>query len=91
MFTLLAFLYIKDRKVDAHIMMMRRSYSLAFAAVTLRFYIWMLTVFGHGVTFENNYVIIAILSWVPNLLIAEYINYDHRKNLSARNLKSIVG
>jgi hypothetical protein len=90
-FTLLAFLYIKDRRVDAHVMMMRRSYSLAFAAVSLRFYIWVLTVFGHGVAFENNYVIIAVLSWVPNLLIAEYINYGQRKNLAARNFKGITG
>jgi len=90
-FTLLGFLYIKDRRVDAHVMMMRRSYSLAFAAVTLRFYIWLLTVFGHGVAFENNYVIIAILSWMPNLLMAELINYNHRKNLPAGNLKSIAG
>lgn len=90
-FTLMAFLYIKDRRVDAHIMMMRRSYALAFAAVTLRFYIWVLTVFGHGVAFENNYVIIALLSWIPNLLIAELINYNHRRNLAARNLKSVAG
>ncbi|HWD86912.1 MAG TPA: DUF2306 domain-containing protein [Mucilaginibacter sp.] len=90
-FTLLAFLHIKERRVDAHVMMMRRSYSLAFAAVTLRFYIWALTMFGHGVAFENNYVIIALLSWIPNLLVAEYINYSHRKNLTARNLKSIAG
>lgn len=90
-FTLLAFLYIKDRRVDAHVMMMRRSYSLAFAAVTLRFYIWMLTVFGHGVAFENNYVVIALFSWIPNLLVAELINYSHRKNLAARNLKSVAG
>lgn len=90
-FTLLAFLYIKDRRVDAHIMMMRRSYSLAFAAITLRFYIWVLTVFGHGVAFENNYVIIALLSWIPNLLVAEWFNQNHRKNMATKNMRSVAG
>jgi uncharacterized membrane protein len=73
-FTLSAFLLIKNGKVDAHIKMMRRSYALAFAAVTLRFYIWLFTVLGNGVNFENNYLIIAFLSWVPNLLLVELIN-----------------
>ena len=80
-FTASAWALIKNRKIDSHIMMMRRSYSLAFAAVTLRFYIWTLTVFGHGVAFENNYLIIAFASWVPNLLVAEYFNYNHRRSI----------
>jgi uncharacterized membrane protein YozB (DUF420 family) len=74
-FTLSAWLLIKKGKVTGHVDMMRRSYALAFAAVTLRFYIWVLTVFGHGVDFANNYIIIAFLSWVPNLIVAELINY----------------
>jgi uncharacterized membrane protein len=78
-FTLSAFLLIKNGKVDAHIKMMRRSYALAFAAVTLRLYIWLFTVLGFGVDFENNYLIIAFLSWVPNLLMVELINrYDKK-------------
>ena len=85
-FTLMAWILIKKRNVDAHVMMMRRSYALAFAAVTLRFYIWLLTVLGHGVAFENNYVIIALLSWVPNLLVAELINYYDRKLLAGESL-----
>jgi hypothetical protein len=71
-------------------MMMRRSYALAFAAVTLRFYIWMLTVFGHGVAFENNYLIIAFASWIPNLLVAEVINYYYRRSLDTGELKEVV-
>jgi hypothetical protein len=88
-FTIAAFTYVKNRKIDQHIMMMRRSYALAFAAVTLRFYIWILTVFAHGVAFENNYMIIALLSWTPNLMIAEVINYYHRKNLAAREMEGV--
>jgi uncharacterized membrane protein len=75
--TLAAFLLIKDGKVDEHVKMMRRSYGLAFGAVTLRFYILLFHVFGNGVNFNNNYIIIAFLSWLPNLILVELINqYD---------------
>ena len=62
-------------RVNEHIRMMRRSYGLAFAAVTLRFYIYLFTIFGNGVDFKYNYIIIAFLSWVPNLILVEIINY----------------
>ncbi len=78
-FTLSAWILIKNKRIDDHIKMMRRSYALAFAAVTLRFYIFIFTVLGNGVGFANNYIIISFLSWVPNLLLVEWINYYHRK------------
>lgn len=78
-FTISAWRLIKNRNIDGHVKMMRRSYALAFAAVTLRFYIFLFNVLGHGVNFENNYVIIALLSWIPNLLLAELLNYYERK------------
>ncbi len=78
-FTLAAWILIKNRRIDDHIKMMRRSYALAFAAVTLRFYIFLFSVLGHGVGFANNYIIISFLSWVPNLLAIEWINYYYRK------------
>jgi len=62
-------LAIKKGNVNQHIFMTRRSYALAFAAVTLRFYIWLFQVLGDGVVFENNYLIIALLSWIPNLIV----------------------
>jgi uncharacterized membrane protein YozB (DUF420 family) len=74
-FTLSAWMMIKKGEVNGHILMMRRSYSLAFAAVTLRFYIWMFTLLGNGVGFAHNYVILAVLSWVPNLLLIETLHY----------------
>jgi len=77
--TLAAWIYIKNRKIDEHVQMMRRSYALAFGAVTLRFYIWCCTVFGNGVSFKHNYIIIAFLSWVPNLIVVELLNYYDRK------------
>lgn len=78
LFTLSAWILVRNGKIDVHVKMMRRSYALAFGAVTLRFYIFLFTVFGSGVGFANNYIIIAFLSWVPNLLVAEWINYHHR-------------
>ncbi|MDB4901927.1 MAG: hypothetical protein JWQ63_1208 [Mucilaginibacter sp.] len=80
-FTLAGWILVKNGKIDDHIKMMRRSYSLAFAAVTLRFYIWIFTVFGNGVGFANNYIIISFLSWTPNLLLVEWINYRYRKTI----------
>jgi hypothetical protein len=73
--TAAAWRYAIKADIPQHVCMMRRSYALAFAAVTLRFYIWLFTVLGNGVGFENNYLIIAFLSWVPNLLLVEAINY----------------
>ena len=78
-FTLAAWIFVKNGKIDDHIKMMRRSYALAFGAVTLRFYFFMFTVFGSGVGFSNNYIIIAFLSWVPNLFLVEWVNYHRRK------------
>jgi uncharacterized membrane protein len=72
--TTLAFTFIKKGNINEHVKMMRRSYGLAFGAVTLRFYILLFHVFGNGVNFDNNYIIIAFLSWVPNLVLVEVIN-----------------
>jgi uncharacterized membrane protein len=48
-----------------------RSFALGFAAVTLRVY---LPVAGAaGITFATAYPFIAWLSWVPNLLLTEYL------------------
>jgi hypothetical protein len=79
-FTLAAWLLVMNGRIADHIKMMRRSYALALGAVTLRFYIWLFTVSGGGVGFENNYLIIAFLSWVPNLLVAEWINYSYKEH-----------
>jgi hypothetical protein len=75
LFTFYAWQLVMKGHVDGHIQMMRRSYSLAFAAVTLRLYIWLFSVWGHGAAFEYNYMIIAFASWVPNLIVAEIINF----------------
>lgn len=77
-FTLLAWIRVRNRNFDAHVKMMRRSYALAFGAVTLRFYIFMFKAAGADVDFSNKYILIAFASWIPNLLLAEWINYRGR-------------
>ena len=48
---------------------MIRNYALTFAAVTLR--LWQTVFQVAGVEFIVGYMIVAWLSWIPNLLIAE--------------------
>ncbi|MGZ3750437.1 MAG: DUF2306 domain-containing protein [Mucilaginibacter sp.] len=84
-FTISAWVFIKSGKVDQHVQMMRRSYALAFAAVTLRFYLWLFNLSGVGLGFENNYVLFAFLSWVPNLVLAELINYFGEKPIASKS------
>jgi uncharacterized membrane protein len=54
----------------AHRRWMIRSYALTFAAVTLRLYIPASQ--AAGIPFDAAYPVIAWLSWVPNLLAAEW-------------------
>jgi uncharacterized membrane protein YozB (DUF420 family) len=64
-FTLVAWIQIKKGRGDKHVKMMCRSYSLAFAAINLHLYIYLLTILGNGIHFANNYIIIAFLSGIP--------------------------
>lgn len=71
-FTYQAFVEIKKRNIRDHQAMMYRSFSLTLAAITLRVYIFL---FSHeyNLAQPTAYATLAWLSWVPNLLIAEYI------------------
>ena len=67
-----AFLAIKKRNIAEHQNWIIRSYALCFGAVTLR--LWMPLFLGAlGMSFDFAYPIIAWISWVPNLLVAEWI------------------
>ena len=54
----------------AHQRWMIRSFSLCFAAVTLRIYLGVF--FALGVPFEQFYTTLAWLCWVPNLVVVEW-------------------
>lgn len=69
--TFRAYTAIRNKQLSVHRRWMIRSYSLCFAAVTLRIYLPLMVAAGLG--FIVAYRIIAWLCWVPNLLLAEYL------------------
>ena len=77
--TVMAFSYAVKGNFKAHAQQMRYSYALAFAAVTLRVYIRLFTGAGFAVNTSQWYLLIALLSWVPNVLIALLINQSRLK------------
>jgi hypothetical protein len=71
--TFMAFLYVKQKKINLHLQWMTISYSMCLAAVTLR--IWMPVMIGIlGLSFAVAYPIVAWLCWVPNLFVAVWVN-----------------
>jgi len=76
-FTALAFHHIRQRDIPAHRRWMIRSYALTFAAVTLRLYV-LASSFHYSLNVPQAYATIAWLSWLPNLLVAEF--FIHRSH-----------
>jgi hypothetical protein len=66
--TLMSYLQIRKMRVEQHRVLMIYSYAACFAAVTLRLWLPLLTMF-YG-DFMKAYTIVAWLCWVPNLLVA---------------------
>ena len=67
----MAYKHIRNRKIQLHRRWMIRNYALTFAAVTLR--LWQVVFELVGVEFTQAYIIVAWLSWIPNLMVAEWI------------------
>ena len=65
----IAFRQIRARDVAGHRRWMLRSYALTLAAVTLRLYLPCLNAIGFS--FEDSYISVAWISWVPNLILVE--------------------
>lgn len=74
LFTFVAFLKIRAKKIKGHIDFMVRSYALTLSAITLRTYVLILPSFIH-LHAKDMYTLVAWLSWVPNLIIAEILIY----------------
>lgn len=68
--TVIAYLAIRRGDVTNHRRWMIRSYSLCFAAVTLR--IILPLEIGAGLPFETAYRIVSWAAWVPNLIAVEW-------------------
>jgi uncharacterized membrane protein YozB (DUF420 family) len=71
-FTYEAYRFIRQRKIESHRAMMYRSFALTLAAITLRLYIFFLSD-QYNLSQPTGYATLAWLSWVPNLIIAEFI------------------
>ncbi|MCC0178834.1 DUF2306 domain-containing protein [Waterburya agarophytonicola K14] len=67
----MAYKHIRDRKIQLHRRWMVRNYALTFAGVTLR--LWQVVFELIGVEFIQSYIIVAWLSWVLNLIVAEWM------------------
>lgn len=79
-----AFQSIKKGNIKGHEMFMIYSYAACFAAVTLRFWLPILTLaFGD---FVQAYRVVAWLSWVPNMFFAYF--FIKRKGLSFKKVIS---
>lgn len=70
--TLYAFKAILNGVLHQHQILMTYSYAVCFSAVTLR--IWLPTLTAAFGSFETAYLIVGWLSWVPNLVVAYFIN-----------------
>ncbi len=78
----MAYRYIRKREIQLHRQWMIRTYALTFAAVTLR--LWQVVFQVAGVEFINGYIAVAWLSWIPNLLVAEWIVNQIRPKRESR-------
>ncbi len=71
--TLLSFLKAKKGDYLAHTKWNLRSYALTLSAVTLRFYAYLFDVFEVRMGPRETYILLAYLSWIPNLIIAQFL------------------
>ena len=81
-----AYSSIINKNINAHKEMMIYSYAACLAAVTLRIYLPLLSLAFND--FIKAYLWVAWLSWVPNLLVAFYIN-RRRKAVANITLQTI--
>lgn len=72
----MAYINIRNKRIEPHRKWMIINYAITFAGVTLR--LWQMLFGMIGLDFLTSYNIVAWLSWVPNLLIAlSVINRNH--------------
>jgi len=73
LFTIQALRVVKKGAYDNHVKWMIRSYALTLSAVTLRFYAYLFDYFNLDISPRETYTIIAYMSWIPNLVFAEFL------------------
>jgi uncharacterized membrane protein len=80
-FTFMAYRKIRQKNIREHEAYMYRSYALTLSALTFRFLVLILPLFIH-LAGAPMYTLIAWLSWVPNLLVAELLIRERKKHFS---------
>jgi len=68
----MAYLAVRAGDIVLHQQWMIRSYALTLAAVTLRLQLGVYQQ-GMGLSFDESYDLVAWSSWIPNLIIAEWL------------------
>lgn len=71
--TATAWYFILRKDYEPHGNWMLRSYALTLSAVTLRFYAYLFDVFHVPMHPVDTYILLAWISWIPNLLVAEIL------------------
>lgn len=77
--TIGSYFAIRKRNIIRHQNLMIFSYAVCFSAVTLR--IWLPLLIGATGSFDSAYLIVAWLSWVPNLAVAYFIIQRREKRI----------
>ncbi|WP_087093794.1 DUF2306 domain-containing protein [Elizabethkingia anophelis] len=72
--TVMALSQIKKGNIKKHQQLMTYSYACTFAAVTLRLWLPLLTIITKDPA--HSYLVVAWLSWIPNLIVAYFINRE---------------
>ncbi len=73
LFTFIALRKAKQQDYIAHVKWNMRSYALTLSAVSLRFYAYLFDVFNIDLGPRETYILIAYISWIPNLLFVELL------------------
>lgn len=72
-FTFYALILVYKKRYIEHGKWLLRSYALTLSAVTLRFYLMIFDFFNVPLGPIESYTIVAYLSWIPNLIFAEWL------------------
>lgn len=72
---ILAYRFARQKEFERHGRWMLRNYALTLSAITLRLYAYLFDVFSIPLGQVESYQLLSVLSWVPNLVIAEILVY----------------
>lgn len=71
--TFFALYFVLTKNYEAHGRFLLRSYALTLSAITLRLYLFLFDYFRLPLGPIESYTLVAYLSWIPNLIVAEIV------------------